>query len=222
MICSDSRIESEIRKVTDIFSQKRIPRQCCIRSTRVKFNTYKSFGPSKCPVYTKLLWIEPVSQVFADNISKSVMCCIYLVKVRTIFTTRPAFLSSQKNILPILGESMLIYKFPCQCDADYIVRTIQRPEVQVRQHIPRFLLNRSQELTFGCSQAQESAIGDYICESYICQANYLDQCFSVLYKANKKKHLAVLESIAIRLNKPNLCKQRRSLTELCLFGESGR
>ena len=58
MICSDSRIQSEIKKVTDIFPQTGYPHNVlwnCIRSTMEKFNTCKSFGPLKFPVYTKLL-----------------------------------------------------------------------------------------------------------------------------------------------------------------------
>ena len=143
-----------------------------IRSTIVKFNTCKSFCPSKGLVYIKLSWIGPISQEFADNISKSVTRCFYSVKVKTIFTTRFATLSSQKDVLPIIELNMLIYKFQCRCDADYIGRTLQRLGVRVRQQVPRFLLNRSQEITFGCSQAQESSIGEHMCKSFICRANY--------------------------------------------------
>ena len=135
----------------------------------------KPFDPSKCLVYIKLLWIGPVSQVFPESISKAVTCCFDLTKVRTIFTT---FNITMKLTI-------------------YIGWTIMRLEVRVRQHVPLSLLNRSQELISGSSQAQESALGEHLCRSYIWQANYLDQHFSVLYKAYSKNHLAVWESITI-------------------------
>ena len=56
-----------------------------IRSTIVKFNTRKSFGLLKCPVYIKLPWIVPVNQVFADNISGKLRGCGYWMQVRDAF-----------------------------------------------------------------------------------------------------------------------------------------
>ena len=81
-----------------------------------KFNSRKSFGPL---VHIKLPWIGRISQVFHDNISKAVTRCFSSTKVRTIFTTRLAFLSSQKDDMPSLEQSMLISKFQCLCEADY-------------------------------------------------------------------------------------------------------
>ena len=42
------------------------------------------------------------------------------------FTTRSAFQSSRNDVLLLLQLSMFVYKFQCQCDADYIGRIIQR------------------------------------------------------------------------------------------------
>ena len=99
LYCSDSRIESEIRKVTDIFLKNRYPDNVisnCMRSMIIKFNTCKSFGPLKCSVYIKLLWIGMVSQVFADNISKSVTHWFYSTKVRTNYYTYLFVLSKRR------------------------------------------------------------------------------------------------------------------------------
>ena len=41
------------------------------RNIRCKSNTSKMFGPPKCPVYVKLLGIEPASQFFVDKIYPS-------------------------------------------------------------------------------------------------------------------------------------------------------
>ena len=167
------------------------------------------------------------------GLDRLVRCLLIIfLRQRRVVSTRPTwelslpldliFLSSQKDILPILEQIMLVYKFQCRCEADNIGRTIQRLEVRVRQHVPRSLLNRSQELTFGCSQAQKSAIGEHLCELHMPARLFRSGILCVLYKAYSKKHLAVLESITIRLKKPSLGKQRRPLIELGLFGESWR
>ena len=91
----------------------------------------------------------------------------YIGGTITIFITRSAFSFSQKDILPILQQRMMMYKFQYQCDTDYIGGTTQRLEIQVKQHIPRELLRRSQNITSRFSQAQESTIADHLCDHYL-------------------------------------------------------
>ena len=74
-----------------------------IRFPRSKFNA----SPLKFPVEVKLLWIGLASQVYADKLSSSFMRCFCSLKVKANFTTRPAFLSSIKDVLPILQQSMM-------------------------------------------------------------------------------------------------------------------
>ena len=149
MICSKRRIDAEMKKVTDIFLRNGYPDNVIsssIRLTISQFNCIKSFGPSKCPAYVKLPWIGLVSRLLLMR------CAVFNpVKMRTIFITRPAFQSFQKDVLPRLHQSQMVYKFQCQCNANYIGRTIQRPEVRVRQHVPRDLLRRFQNTTSGSS-----------------------------------------------------------------------
>ena len=149
------------------------------------------------------------------------MHCFISVKVGTIFTTRPALQSSQKDILLILKQSKMVYKFQCQCDGDYTGRTIQRLEVWVMQHVPWELLRQPQNSLSGSTQIQESTIGDYLVDHYICRTTYSDGCFSVLYNTSSKQYLSFLEAIAFMLYCLNLCRQIRQFNILCLFGELG-
>ena len=84
-------------------------------------------------------------------------CCFNAVKVRLIFTTKAAFYSIHKDVLPIFNQSLLIYKLKCWCNSTYIGRTSQRLDVRVRQHVPRGILN-TERITSGHSQATDSAI----------------------------------------------------------------
>ena len=99
-------------------------------------NNIVLFGPSKYPVYVRLPWTRSPCQLIADNISSSVTRCFNVAMVRTIVTTRAAFRSIHKDVLPIFQQSNFIYKFQCFCNATYIERTSQRLEFRVKQHVP--------------------------------------------------------------------------------------
>ena len=170
----------------------------------LKFKAIQSFSSSKCLVHMKLLWIGSVSQLFAVKISGLVMCCFNSVKRWCIFTTRSAFSFFQKDVFTLLQQSMMVYKFQCQFNADYIGRTTQTLEVE--QYVLWELHRWSQETTSRSSQAQELAIGDHLGKNYTCWMKYSDEHLSVLYKARCMTHLVIFEAIAITLFHPSLCK----------------
>ena len=179
-----------------------------INLTVNKFRNNKPFGPSKCPVYVRLPWIGPTSQTIANKISSSVMRCYNALKVRTIITTRPAFRSFHKDVLPIFQLSNLIYKFKCRCNSVYIGRTSQRLEIRIKQHVPRTLCNSIANNTSGHSQAYDSAIAKHLSSINACRADYTDECFSVLHRARSKQHLNILEAAYISFFRPTLCRQK--------------
>ena len=114
-ICSDCNIENELKAVKDIFIDNEYPEDVIdvnIRHTMTKFkNTNKVFGPPKYPIYFRLPWVGSASLSIADKIASSVYRCYHAVNLRPIFTTRPAFNSTNKDKLPIFKQSNLIYKF---------------------------------------------------------------------------------------------------------------
>ena len=116
-IYSESKIEDELRVIRELFLNNGYPREVIndnINLTVTRFrNKNKIFGPSKCPVYFRLPWIGPANQSFVDQIASSVSRCFNAVKVRSIFTTKAAFNSTHKDVLPIFNQSLLIYKFKC-------------------------------------------------------------------------------------------------------------
>ena len=121
--------------------------------------------------------------------------CYHAVNLRPIFTTRPAFNSTNKDKLPIFKQSNLVYKFLCRCNSTYLGMTGQRLEVRVKQHISRSLL--SGRLTSRHSQAMDSAIVEHLLTIKSCRASYEDDCFSVLHRARDKFLLKFLEAIYI-------------------------
>ena len=88
--------------------------------------------------------------------------------------------------------------------------TCQSLQVRVRQHIPRSLL--SGRLTFGHSQAMDSAFGEHFLTVNSCRTSYEDDCFSVLHRDKDKSHLKFLEAIYISMDRPFLCRQLNNHT----------
>lgn len=77
----------------------------------------------------------PNSQVCANKISSSVRWCFNSVVVQNIFSTRRAFPSVHKDVLPTYQQSLVIYQYKCQCEADFVGKTIQQLEVRIAQHV---------------------------------------------------------------------------------------
>ena len=106
-ICFDSKIEDELGVIRELFLNNGYPEEFLndnINLTVTKFrNKNKIFGPFKWPVYFRLPWIGPASQSFVDKIASSVSRCFNAVKVRSIFTTKAAFNSIHKDVLPIFN-----------------------------------------------------------------------------------------------------------------------
>ena len=128
-ICSDCKIEEELKVIKELFLMNGYPEEVIddnFHLTATKFkNKNKIFVPSKCPVYSRLPWTGHASQSFADKVASSVYRCYYAVKLRSVFATKTAFNSIHKDVLPIKNQSLLIYKFDCRCNSTYIGRTSQ-------------------------------------------------------------------------------------------------
>ena len=219
-ICSECKIENELRAIKDIFIDNGYPEDVIdnnIKHTVTKFkNMNRVSGPPKCPVYFRLRWVGFASESFAHKIASSVYRCYHAVNLRPIFTSRSAFNSTNKYKLSIFKQSNIIYKFVWRCNSTNIGMTCQHLEVRVRQHIPRSLL--SGRLTSGHSQAIDSAIVEYLLTIDSCRTSYEDDCFSVLHRARDKFHLKFLEAIYISMNHPSLCRQLNNHT-LNILGE---
>lgn len=131
--------------------------------------------------------------------------------VRNIFfSTRRAFPSINKDVLPTHQQSLVIYQYKCQCEADYVDKTIQRVEVRIAQHISG-QIHRRVPVTSKRSQAHDSVT---------CRSGYTENFFSILHKAQTRLHFNILEAALINIQYLTLCKQRELKHKLILFGES--
>ena len=102
-ICLENKIKSEFEQFINLFWGNRYPEEVIVDTVNKTVNKFRNnirpFGPFKYPV--KLPWIESPSQLIADKVSSSVICCYNVAMVQTILTTQAAFHSIHKDVLPI-------------------------------------------------------------------------------------------------------------------------
>ena len=119
-------------------------------------------GPIKCPVYIKILWIVSSGYFFTNKISSTEIHCFDSIVEHTIFTSRSAFLSIRKDILPTLLQNLVIYCFEYPIDGDYVGKTIQQSEVRTAQHVADSICTLAPIASSWYSQMHESAIGKHL------------------------------------------------------------
>ena len=97
-----------------------------LRKSQPEFQQKKTFGPEKCPLYQKWLWIGNVSSKFENQISKAITSCLYAVKPCVVYNTRVMLPSAKKDSVPTTQKSCVVYEFSFQCEARYVGRTMKR------------------------------------------------------------------------------------------------
>ncbi|KAA3681814.1 uncharacterized protein DEA37_0009097 [Paragonimus westermani] len=123
-------------------------------------------------------------------------------------------LNRLKEILPVHATSFCVYRFVCSCGTSYTGRTTRRLSEPMREHHPAWLARGSIKV---CSLA----VANHLAESnhLINPADSFKPIYQVGGAQSKwiKGHLlAIAEAIAICLNSPSLCSQKRLVKTLNL------
>ena len=228
MICSKSKLDSELEKLTKIFLEKGYPEDVILVYIKEKIGNFSAdikFGPQKCPVYLKLPWIGNSSLRFKSQIKQAVTNFFFAVNPRVDYSTKKAVPSIQKDCIPATQKSSVVYKFTCQCDSGYVGRTTQRLEDRIKQHVPSNIRNKThpkrEQPSRSCktkitTKTCDSAIGQHLLGTEIVQKTIMENLFRIIGKALSLFHLALLESIYISTKKPLLYRQKEFVFTLGL------
>ena len=107
-----------------------------------RFFTPKPFGPGKCPIYLKVLWMgEPFTKL-SSGVKAAVDNCFASVNPRVIFTSKSILPIAHKDVVPATKKSNVIYEFQCHCDNQCIGCISQRLKDQIRKHVPKWIQSR--------------------------------------------------------------------------------
>ena len=91
-----------------------------------QFHALPEFGPKKCPVYLRLPWLGSVSTRLEKQVKSAVKQCFTAVEPHAVYSTNELLSATNKDVLPALQKSKVIYQFSCHCDSRYVGRTSQR------------------------------------------------------------------------------------------------
>ena len=124
----------------------------------------------------------------------------------------------QKDVLPALYSSNIIYLFHCDCDSRYVGCTSQRLVDRMKQHVPEAIrksnANQDNSNRLGFNKkcpSYTSSIGQHLLKNPSCAEKYKERNFSVLARGRSAFHLSALESTFIQMRSPELCKQKEFL-----------
>ena len=214
-ICSDDTLEQELAFIKNIFRENGYPDRFIEKNMRPV--------STEAPVTTvarKKLFIclpfngDPAAEAVTRRITSALKATFYAADLRCTFRSRPILSVQNKDKLPQLTSSMVIYSFRCICDAFYVGRTTRHLSTRIREHLPRWL-------NHGGNGSISSAVLSHLVDTGH-QVNP-QQAFRVLLrippnrsKAVRSRMLATAEAISIRRLTPNLCVQKKFVQTLQL------
>ena len=158
----------------------------------------------------KLPYIGSVSERFRKEIVRITSDAYPVIQPTIIFTTRHAFAGISKDVLPVITESLIIYKYQCCCDQQYVGRTTQRFSERIKQHVPTKLRLKGVKANLR-EDSCDSAVTKHLKKNPTCTPRSDEETserFRVLAQARNVVHLEILEAVYIRNLTPELCQQK--------------
>ena len=95
------------------------------------------------PVYLRLPWLGSVTTRFEMQVKSAVKQCFSAVEPHVVYATNELLSATNKDVLPALRKSNVIYQFSCHYDSRYVGRTSQRLQDRIKQHVPKSIRSYS-------------------------------------------------------------------------------
>ena len=141
---------------------------------------------------------------------------------RVVYSTNELLSATNKDVLPALQKSNVIYQFSYHCDSWYVGRTSQRLQDKIKQHVPKSIRSCSfsqksllparrcisSTQTNTQSLASDSAIGLHLLQNPTCAQHSDDSRFSIHAQGRSPFHPPTLETTFIKTSNPALCRQK--------------
>ena len=147
---------------------------------------------------------------------------------RVVYSTNELLSATNKDVLPALQKSNVVYRFSCHCDSQYVGRTSQRLLDKIKQHVLksiRFCSSSQKRLLPACrcksaiqtnthSLASDSAFALHLLQNPTCAQHYDDSRFSIFAQGRSLFHLFALEATFIKTSNPTLWRQKEFVNSL--------
>ena len=63
--------------------------------------------------------------------------CFFALETSVVYSTNDVLSAINKNVLPALQKSNVIYQLSCRWDCQYVCHAIQRQQDRIKQHVPK-------------------------------------------------------------------------------------
>ncbi|CAH8866287.1 unnamed protein product [Trichobilharzia szidati] len=212
-ICSSDTMEEEPNFLKETFIQNVYPSRFVDKNIKQKIQKQETASVPKKILYMNLDFKgDLLSDVLRRRISTSLRRTFFAVTLRVVFSSRPLICRSPKDKIPHLTTSMFIYQFACCCGARYIGRSTRILSKRVKEHYPAWLLK-------GSNSCIRSAIIEHLVNTG--HSISTNTSFKVIYKVKNnlpktvRLHLlSITEALAIQLEEPELCIQKKIIQPL--------
>ena len=171
-------------------------------------------------MYLRLPWIGHQSNEVSKLVNSAINSTFNSVVLRPVFYSKQILPCSQKDALPSLQSSNVIYQFECaQCDRVYVGKTTRRLQQRIVEHVPSFIRRKNFEKYsyIDHQKTYKSSIAAHLAQNEECGRAYSTNCFSVLKRTRSTFHLKVMEAVCINQSKPSLCRQKQFVFTTKLF-----
>ena len=173
------------------------------------------------PSYLHLPWLRPVPTRLEKQLKSAVKQCFSAEEPCVVYSTN-------KDVLPALQKSNVIYQFSCHCDSWYVGRTSQKLQNRIK-YVPKSTrsYSSSQKRLLPAARqcksstqtntqflASDSAFGLYRLQNPNCAQHYDDSRFSILVQGRSLFYLPALEATFIKISNPALCRQKEFVYSL--------
>ena len=111
MICSKTRLGSELDKIQQLLIESGYPVDVLLSFINQKLASYeaeKTLGLKKCTVYLKLPWIGNVSSKLENQFNIAIESCLYAMKPHVIYNRRVMPPSAKKDSAPTAQKRCVV------------------------------------------------------------------------------------------------------------------
>ena len=214
-ICSVDTTAAELLFIEENLKANGYPEQFIKVHMKAKPERPISYNVPKKLVYLQLPFKDDRTlDLIQRQLDRQIENTFPSAKLRIINNTQRLIPPQGKDNLPHLSNSMCVYLFTCTCGVRYIGRTMRQLSKRMKEHCPV-------SMRTGTMKTLNSSIVQHLIDS-----NHVvdpKQTFSVLYsvprnlnRATSVHLLSTAEAIAIRLYRPELCKQKQLIWVLRL------
>ncbi|KAH9583632.1 Alpha-(1,6)-fucosyltransferase [Schistosoma haematobium] len=211
-ICSPEIVDEELGFLKEILIKSRYPSIFIDKNMKPKTQI---ITVEKKTLYMNIDFKgDRATYILKRRISDPLKRTFFAATFQILFSSLSMFAKSLKDKLSHLTNSMCIYQFTCSCETRYIGRSMRTLSRRIQEHYVAWL-----------KRGGNGSIRSPIIEHLVNTGHSIkaDSAFKVIFKVSRslpktiRRHLlCITEAIAIHLEKPELCVQKRLVQPLLL------